>query len=84
LVHKTTFSIINIQPFPFTLQTFHCPWEIIPQISVDFSCKIWLSFLHLWTLMHISAKITLCKHVCIKTWFNINQCKSMMIHTCHM
>jgi hypothetical protein len=51
---------------------------------VDFSYKIWWIFLYLWTLMHISAKITLCNHVCIKTWLNINQCKSMMIHTYHM
>ncbi len=84
LVHNTTFFIINIQPFPFTFQTFHCPWEIIPQVIVDFFYKIWWFFLHLWTLMHISVKITLCKHVWIKTWLNINQCKIMMIHTCHM
>ncbi len=84
LVHKTTFSIVNIQPFPFTLQTFHYPWEIIPQVTMDFSCKIWWLFFHFWTFMHISAKITLCKHVCIKTWLNINQCKSKMIHTYHM
>ncbi len=84
LVHKTTFSIVNIQPFPFTLQTFHCPWEIIPQVTMDFSCKIWWFFFHFWTFMHISAKITLCKHICIKTWLKINQCKSKMIHTCHM
>jgi hypothetical protein len=34
--------------------------------------------------MHISAKITLRKHVCIKIWLNINQCKSIMIHTYHV
>jgi hypothetical protein len=42
---------------------------------VDFSCKIWCFFLHLWTLMHVFTKITLFKHVCIKAWLNINQCK---------
>ncbi len=29
------------------------------------------------------CKNHLCKHVCIKTWLNINQCKNKMIHTCH-
>jgi hypothetical protein len=28
------FSIMNVQPFPFTLQTFHCAWEIIPQVWI--------------------------------------------------
>jgi hypothetical protein len=49
---------------------------------VDVSCKIWCFFLHLWTLMHVFTKITLFKHVCIKAWLNINQCKNM-IHIYH-
>jgi hypothetical protein len=51
---------------------------------MDFSCKIWWFFFYMWTLMHISVKIILYKHVCLKIWLNINQCKSMMIHTYHM
>ncbi len=71
----STFSFY-FQNLPLPLKNYYT--------NVDFSYKIWWFFLNMWTLMHIFAKITLRKHVCIKIWLNINQYKSKMIHTCHM
>jgi len=83
IIPQDVFCVINVQPFPFTIQTFRLPLGNYSTNKCGFFLQNLMFFLHLCTLMHVFAKITLFKHVYIKNWLNINQCKNM-IHTCHM
>jgi hypothetical protein len=82
IIPQDVFCVINVQPFPFTIQTFRLPLGNYSTNKCGFFLQNLMFFLHLCTLMHVFAKITLFKHVYIKNWLNINQCKNMIHAIC--